>query len=143
MDKSISKGLRSTFLVHMIIAAVCGAALLLVPGRTLSLVGWVPSWVQLPESDLSVPGTTFVDPVITRVLGAALLAMAFSSYRSWRAHQWGAVALLVQLEVTFCVLGALVILAGMFTTERAMPFRLVSSIILAGFALAWGLASRR
>ena len=75
MEAPISKSLRVTFLVHLIVGLVLGAALLLIPGRTIILLGWVPEQVQLPQSELSVLGQTFVDPVITRVLGAALLAL--------------------------------------------------------------------
>ncbi len=36
-----------TFLVHAIVALVFGAALWLVPGRFLTLVGWVQEWVKV------------------------------------------------------------------------------------------------
>ena len=83
MDKPVSKGLQITFLAHALLSLVFGLALLLVPGRSLSLLGWVPEWVQLPDSDLSIPGSTFIDPLITRLLGAALLALAYLSFRCW------------------------------------------------------------
>ena len=144
MDTPISNSLRVTFLVHMIVALVLGAALWLIPGRTMSLLGWVPAQVQLPQSELSIPGITFVDPVITRVLGAALLALGYASFLGWRASRREQVSLLVQMEFVYCVLAAVAILAGMFTLGRPMPvIGWVLAVILVAFAFAWGLALRR
>ena len=147
LDKSISNGLRTTFLVHMIIMAVAGVALWLVPGRTLLLVGWIPATFQVPGTDVTAPGTVFVDGVMTRALGAALLALAFSSYRGWRAHQWSEVAFLVQLEVVFSVLGLVAFLSPIIRGGVAQairtPFWWASVVILAAFILSWGLALRQ
>jgi hypothetical protein len=57
MDKQLSNWLRTTFLVHGIISAILGIALFLVPGRTLTLLGWVLQSVPLPETGINVPGT--------------------------------------------------------------------------------------
>jgi hypothetical protein len=81
MNKSISRGLHITFLIHAVVAVVFGVLLLLIPGRSLTLIGWVPETITIPNSDLSAPGTFLVDAIITRLLGAALLAMAFSSFQ--------------------------------------------------------------
>ena len=83
----MSKSLRYTFLVHAVVALLFGAALLAAPGRTLGLFGWAP-----------------VDPLLSRVLGAALLALAWGSFRGFRAAERWQVALLVELEAVFCVL---------------------------------------
>ena len=85
----MSKSLRYTFLLHAVVSLLFGAALLVAPGRFLGLFGWAP-----------------VDPVLSRVLGAALLALGWSSYRGFRAAERGQVALLVELEAVFCVLAA-------------------------------------
>ena len=145
MDKPISSGLRTTFLVHWIFAGILGAALLLVPGRLLSLLGWVPQMVPLPQSELSVPGTTFIDATMTRALGAALLALAFSSFLGWRAGKWGEVSLLVQTELVYCVLALLALITRLFlTTDRPMPvIGYVMMLVLLAFAIAWGLALRQ
>ncbi len=148
MDRPISNGLRTTFLVHLVIGAILGVALFLVPGRTLNLLGWVPDRVQLPNTDQSIPGQTFVDPVVTRILGAALLALAFSSLRGWSrsasTSKWSEVAFLVELETIFNVLGALAILSGLFLLDRSMP--VIGWVLLAvqiAFAVAFGLAWRQ
>jgi len=144
MDAPVSNSLRTTFLIHMIVGLVLGAALWLVPGRTLTMLGWVPDQVQLPQSELSIPGQTFVDGVITRVLGAALLALGYASFLGWRSSRREQVSLLVQMEFVFCVLGAIAILAGIFTMGRPAPvIGWVLAAMLAAFAVAWGLALRR
>jgi hypothetical protein len=144
MNDTISKGLKTTFLVHMIVAAVLGLALWIVPGRVLSLVGWIPAMVPLPQSSLSVPGQTFVDPYITRTLGAALLALAFASFLGWRAQKRSEVAVLVQLDLAFCVLGLIAFLVNLIRANWAMPpVGWAFMVIFAGFAVAWGLALRR
>jgi hypothetical protein len=144
METPVSNSLRVTFLVHMIVGLALGAALWLIPGRTMTLLGWVPEQVQLPQSELSVPGQTFVDPVITRLLGAAVLALGYASFLGWRASRRDQVSLLVQMEFVYCVLGAAAVLVGMFTLGRPVPLiAWVLAAILAAFAVAWGLALRR
>ena len=146
MDKPISKSLRTTFLIHMIIATLVGAALWLIPGRTLTLIGWVPATFQLPGTDVTAPGTLFVNAGMTRLFGAALLALAFSSFRGWRAHQWGEVAFLGQLEAIFCVLALVAFLAPLVLRGSRIllgPVWWANVVILAAFIIAWGLALRQ
>lgn len=141
MDRPISNRLRITFLLHWIISAILGAAMWLVPGRTLTLLGWVGKFVQLPGSEVSIPGQTFVDPFISRLYGAALLALAFSSFLGWRARRWGQVAFLVQQEAIFCVLGVVAFFAVLLLAQRVIP--LIGwgvMALLAAFAIAWGVA---
>jgi hypothetical protein len=143
MEKTISNSLRTIFLVHMIISFVLGAALWLVPGRTLQFLGWVPKMVELPELGVSTAGTTFVDNVLTRLLGAALLALAFSSFRGWRAERWEQVAFIVQLEFVFCATALIGTLAGFYLRNDVPIIGWVIAIVLAVFTLLWGWALRR
>jgi hypothetical protein len=145
MDKPISNGLRTLFLIHAIVGLVFGVPLWFVPGRFLTLVGWVPAMVQLPESTLSIPGQTFVDAAVARLVGVALVALALSSIQGYRAKRWDQVELLVQLEAVFCVLGALSTAGtGLFFFERVFPlFGWIVTVLLAVFAVAWLLALRR
>jgi hypothetical protein len=143
MDRPITNRLRITFLLHWIISAILGAALWMIPGRTLTLMGWVGEFVQLPESALSIPGQTFVDPFITRLYGAALLALAFSSYLGWRAKHWEQVAFVVKQETVYCVLGVGSFFAVLALAERPMPpSGWAVMLLLAVFAVAWGIAWR-
>jgi hypothetical protein len=144
MERSISNSLRTIFLVHLIVTLIFGVALWLVPGRTLELLGWVPKMVQLPESELSVPGGTFVDGVLIRLLGAFLLAAAYSSFRGWRAERWEQVSIVVQMEFILCALGLIAVLAGLYLMDRSIPIiGWVIAILLAVFTLLWGWALRR
>jgi hypothetical protein len=83
----MSRWLRVLFLIHAIIAAVVGAGLLLAPGRLLGAIGWAP-----------------IDPILSRVLGAAMLALAWTSFRGWRATEWSQIAIVVEGEAVFAVL---------------------------------------
>jgi len=115
----MSKSLRYTFLVHALVTLLFGAALLAAPGRTLGLFGWAP-----------------VDPLLSRVLGAALLALAWSSFRGVRAAERGQVALLVELETVFCVLASLGLLRQ--TVGSYYPWYVWTLLgVYALFAVAW------
>ena len=54
----MSKGLKLTFLFHGVVATVFGLALLLAPRLLADLASWTP-----------------FDPLMTRIAGAALLAL--------------------------------------------------------------------
>lgn len=144
MDKPLSGWLRTTFLVHWIISFLLGAALFLVPGRTLTILGWVPRLIELPDLELAIPGHTFVDPVLTRLLGVALLALAWSSFRGWRTIQRSEVEILIQTEAAFCILGVIAFIAGFILADRPIPIiGYAFTLILVLFAVAWSLGLRR
>jgi len=143
MEKPYSQGLKIIFIVHGIISGLLGLGLWLIPGRFLTLFGWVPQWVTLVETAVDVPGTTFVDSFITRLLGAALLALAYSSFRGWRMSQWGEVALVVQLESVFCILGVIGMIWSLIQMTRPIPvIAYILVVITAGFTVAWLWARR-
>jgi hypothetical protein len=145
MNGSISRGLQITFLVHAAITAVLGLGLWLIPGRSLSFVGWVPSEVQIPDTDITAPGTIFVDPLVTRLLGSVLLALALSSFQGWRIRRWSEVALLVQLEAAFSFLSVIAFLVvGLFLQRaRVSTATWVVVIYLVAFGIVWLVALRR
>ena len=115
----MSKGLKWLFLIHAVVAAIFGIALLLAPGRFLGLMGWAP-----------------VDPIASRLLGAALLALGWSSFRGWRATERAEVAILVETEAVFTVLCCLGLLRHL--VRGGYPFMVwaVLAIFLI-FAIAW------
>jgi Co/Zn/Cd efflux system component len=115
----MSKALKTTFLIHAVVGLLFGAPLLIIPGRVLQWLGWAP-----------------IDPIISRVLGAALLALAWSSFRGWQAAERAQVALLLEMEAAFTVLGCIGLLRHLLSSSYpAMPW--ISFVILAIFAVAW------
>jgi hypothetical protein len=115
----MSKALKITFLVHAVVAALAGALLLLIPGRFLRALDWAP-----------------IDPILSRLLGAALLALAWGSLRGWRASERAQVAMLVELEAVFTVLGCIGLLRHLLTAPYPLMVWLVFAVFLV-FAIAW------
>jgi hypothetical protein len=115
----MSKALKTTFLVHAVVAALAGLLLLLIPGRFLQALGWAP-----------------IDPILSRLLGAAFLALAWSSFRGWRASEWAQVAILVELEAAFTVLGCVGLLRHLLFSRYPLMVWLVFAVLLV-FAIAW------
>ena len=115
----MAKWLKVLFPVHAVVALVAGVPLLLAPGRFLGWAGWAP-----------------VDPLLTRLLGAALIALAWSSFRAWRARGWSQVAVLVEVEAIFTVLSCAGLLRHLLKANYTLlvwgPFA-----VLLAFALAW------
>jgi len=115
----MSKSLKYTFLIHVVVSLIFGAALLLAPGRTLGLFGWAP-----------------IDPLISRLLGAALLALAWSSYRGWGASSYEQVSVLVEMEVIFTMFGSLGLLRHLIKAWYPWYVWFVFAVLLV-FAIAW------
>ena len=113
----MSRSLKVIFLIHAIVSAVLGVLFLVIPGRFLGLFGWLP-----------------IDPIISRLLGAALLALAWGSFRGWRAAEKAQVAILIELEAVFCVLASL----GMLRHLLVASYPWYVWLLLAGF-LAWAI----
>jgi hypothetical protein len=115
----MSKALNVTFLIHAIVSVVGGVLLLIVPGRTLLFFGWAP-----------------IDPIISRILGAALLALAWSSFRGWQATERKQVQILVELEAVFTVLACVGLLRHLLFA-RYLPIVWLMLAVFAAFAVAW------
>jgi hypothetical protein len=115
----MSKALKTTFMIHSVVALVAGVLLLLIPGRTLLALGWAP-----------------IDPLLTRLLGAALLGLAWSSFRGARSTERGQVEILLEMEAAFTVLGCVGLLRHLlFANWPPMVWALF--IVLLAFAAAW------
>ena len=115
----MSKVLKVTFLIHAVVGVLLGVPMLLAPGRFLGFFGWAP-----------------VEPILDRVLGAALLALAWSSFRGWRASEKAQVVFLVEMEVAFTVLGCVGVLRHLLIAHYPLMVWVVLAI-LAAFAVAW------
>jgi hypothetical protein len=116
----MSKGLRTLFLAHMAVALVFGVPLLLIPGRTLLWVGWAP-----------------IDRIAARLLGAALLALGWSSFRGWQLMGKRDVRLLVEMEAAFTGLACIGLARHLFLGRYPL-FPWLVFAILAAFFLGWG-----
>jgi hypothetical protein len=118
----MSKALKTTFMVHTIVALLFGLPMLFIPGRLLGALGWAP-----------------IDPIVSRLLGAAMIALSWSSYRAAglgdKLPKIGQ-KLLVELEAVYCALGAIGLLrhtlAAYYTWIVWLP-----AIVLILFAAAW------
>lgn len=115
----MSKALKITFAVHAVIAFLLGFPLLIIPGRFLGIFGWSP-----------------IDPHITRLFGAALLALAWSSFRGFRTVNRHMKQALIQMEFIFCALGAVGLFRHIVVAWYPWYFWLVF-VLLALFALVW------
>ena len=119
MDKQISSGLKTTFLIHFVVAGIFGLVLLLVPRM----------WGNLA-------GLEIVKTAIYRLVGTALLGFAASSWLAYKETVWERVRIVVQMEIVGSALGALVILWGL-AFEGLPPLEWMNVVILAGFAIAF------
>ena len=117
----MSKVAKVYFLIDAIFCLIIGAFLLIIPGRTLSLVGWVPS-----------------DPLMTRVVGAALLALGWGALRAWKASHYQEIAILVEVEFIFAALAALGLLRHLVISYYP-PIGWITFTLLAVAAVAWGM----
>ena len=115
----MSKSLQSMFLVYAVVVALLGVLLLVIPGRFLGLFGWAP-----------------FDPILSRVFGAALLGLGWSSYRGWQAKERASVTVLLEMEAIFAILGAIGVLVTLFGGIYLWYVWLLF-IILALLALTW------
>jgi hypothetical protein len=115
----MSKALKVTFLIHAIVALGFGVPLLLAPGRFLIMLGWI-----------------HIDSMLSRVLGAALLALAWSSWRGWQAKEKTQVSTLLELETIFTVLGVVGLLRELIIFPYPSIYWLLCAILTA-FAVAW------
>ena len=115
----MSRGLKITFIIHAIVALVFGLLLYLQPGLWARMVNWTP-----------------FDPILTRVYGAALLALAVSSWLGYRAARWDEVQIIVLMEIALTLLSTVGGLWGLLF-RGAPVFGWVSVLIWVVFAVAW------
>jgi hypothetical protein len=119
MEKQISSSLKVTFQVHVVVGALFGLALLFIPECWLGLFGW-----------------QIVDAEPYRLVGAAILAFAASSWWAYREAVVDKVRIVVNMEIVWTVLASLVILYGLIA--GLLPaVGWLNFIIMAAFAVAF------
>ncbi|MFH1086574.1 MAG: hypothetical protein V1772_12545 [Chloroflexota bacterium] len=121
----MTRWVRTLFSVHVVVALLLGAALLVAPGRLLATLGWAP-----------------IDPILSRLLGAALLALGWGSWRGLHLRNPADARVLVEMDLAFCALGALGVLRHIAVAR--WPWTVWTLlVVLVAFAVAWGLARRK
>ncbi len=119
MEKQIASGLKTTFLLHLIVGALFGLAYLLIPEVYGNMVGWPVK-----------------DAFAFRLFGAALLGISATSWFAYKATTWESVKIVVQMEIIWTILGTLVVLGGIFMA--GLPtIAWLNAVILAAFAVAF------
>jgi hypothetical protein len=119
MDEQIPYGLKITFLVHFVVAVVFGAGFLLIPDMLTGMLG-----------------ARTVEPSTFRLVGAAMLAFAASSWLAYRQPVWEKVKIVVQIEIVWTVLGVLATLYGLIF-EGLPAADWMNVVILGAFAVAF------
>ena len=121
MEKKIKPGLKYTFLAHFIVGLIFGLVYLLIPQTYETMFRW------------PVP-----DPLVYRLLGAALLGFATSSILAYRETAWEKVIIVVRMEIVWLALAVLVMLYGMLIV--GMPgIGWLNTVLLAAFLVAFSL----
>lgn len=115
----ISSGLRTLFLVHFVAGLVFGLANLFIPGM---FMGWF---------GMSIP-----DELPYRIIGAAVLAFAASSWYCYKAAEWERVKIVVLAEIFWTILNVLVGLYGLIFAGTPVT-EWINVTIMAGFAVAF------
>jgi uncharacterized protein YjeT (DUF2065 family) len=115
----MSSRLKTTFLIHAPVSLIFGIVFYFVPGIWADLVNWTP-----------------YDENITRLLGAAVLAIGVMSWLAYKAETWEQVRIPVQFEIVFTVSGALVGLYSFFFTGAPL-FIWVPIIVMVVFGVLW------
>lgn len=116
----VQKSIRAIFGSHSVVGLAFGVPLLLFPGRLLTWFQWAP-----------------IDPIISRILGAALLALAWSSFRVWRTEDSTQVTHLVELELIFTGLASVGILRHLISGRWPWIVWAILALYLL-FTAAWG-----
>jgi hypothetical protein len=118
MEKKISSGLKTTFLVHAILGVLFGIVFVIYP----------QAWNAF--------GANIQEPETFRLVGAAVLGFVSSSWWAYRETEWEKVKIVVQAEIVWTGLAALVVLFGLlFAGLPAIEWLIV--IIMAAFAIAF------
>lgn len=85
----MSRVLKITLIIHIIFAVLFGVPLLGMPGRFLGWLGWAP-----------------VDPLLSRMFGAALLGLGWLDYRTLRLNSRPAAQPLIEAGILLCGLAS-------------------------------------
>ena len=122
MEKTISPGLKATFLAGCFTAGIFGLIYMLAPEAYQNFIG-VP--IKQPTEAMGF-----------RELGVALLALAYAGWLSSRETATDKVKIAAKMVIGWMVIGALVMLWGLIFTELPAIYWLYA-VLFAGFAVAF------
>ena len=117
MERSISSGLKTTFLGHSLVALVLGLVYLVVPTQFGDAVGWPAA-----------------QPFDHRVIGTVFIAFGLASALAYRQPLWESVKVVVQMQLAWTVLVSLLMLWGLLAGELPV-FGWAYLALVGGFAL--------
>lgn len=98
MKEQICKALKIVFLIHFFVSTLFGLVFLIFPEIHEIFLGW--------------PYT--VDPISSRILGAALLGFATASLLGWRETEWLKVKIIIQMEIAWLSVGVAISVISIF-----------------------------
>lgn len=111
--------LKVEFYVFGLLCLIPGGLLLLAPGRFLGAIGWAP-----------------IDPLLSRLLGSALLGMVWMVWRGTQRKDRHLIFSLVELFFIFTLLGSVGLLRHLLIAN--WPFKVWALFaVLAIFSLIW------
>ena len=110
---------KTVFILYGGICLLVGAPLLLVPGKFLGILQWAP-----------------IDPLISRLMGAAMLGMAWGAWQTLRRDDLHMASLLAEINFVFTFSGAIGWLRHL-VVARWWPGIWATSILILIFSLAW------
>lgn len=119
MAGSVSKGLKTTFVLYAFFAGVLGLIYLVLPVAWGKLVGWPP-------------GEAFDH----RIIGATFLAFGFGSWLAARRQSWAEVCVVVQMNALWTGLATLLMVWGLVSGDLP-TLGWVYVVAVGGFALAF------
>jgi hypothetical protein len=126
MDKQVTKGLRTTFLIHGVMTTTFAFIYMFIPVLWGDLTGCLSSQV----------------PQVFRMFGTAILGFAISSILASRETSWDRVKLITQTECILNILFVIVILLGLFFWD--LPnIAWMYFVVMAVFAIAFNVYYRR
>ncbi len=119
MSKRIPPGLSTTFVLHSIVAGAFGLGWLFIPGTVAVIFG-----IRL------------IDPLAWRLVGAAAVSAAASSWWASRETEWERVRIVVKMELLWTALEA--ILYPSAVAFEGYPVSVaVGAILMIAFFLAF------
>ena len=110
---------KTIFYIFGLLCLVVGALMLLAPGRVLGLFHWKP-----------------IDPLLSRMLGAALLSMAWGAWRAVRLWQAKMSLTLAEVFFAFTALSSVGLLRHVLFGHYAFVIWVICAVMVI-FSVLW------